>query len=110
MQTEYLVEIPELTRDPKRHLRIEITRAEFDELARPLVERTVAIADGVLQSASLTPKDVDEVLLVGGTTRIPAVQRSVAELFGKRPSKCINPGRGRRAATRARRPDQSSKQ
>jgi molecular chaperone DnaK len=90
-QTEYVVELPELTRDPKRNLRIEVTRDQLDALARPLIERTVAIAMEVMGSVAMTPKDVDDVLLVGGTTRIPAVQRAVQDLFGRRPSKRINP-------------------
>ncbi len=91
VQTEYLVEVPEITRDPKRDLRLEITRAQLDELARPLIERTVAIARDVMATRGLSPKDIDDVVLVGGTTRVPAVQRAVAELFGRRPSKRLNP-------------------
>lgn len=91
VQTEVLVELPEMTRDPKRTLRVEVTRERFDELTRSLVERTVAIARDVMMGAGIAPSDVEDVLLVGGTTRIPAVQRAVAELFGRRPSKRINP-------------------
>ena len=90
-QTECVIELPELTRDPKRNLRVEITRDQLDVLTRPLIDRTIAIAVEVMGSVALTAKDVDDVLLVGGTTRIPAVQRAVAELFGRRPSKRINP-------------------
>ncbi|HEY3821540.1 MAG TPA: Hsp70 family protein [Polyangiaceae bacterium] len=90
-QTECVVELPELTRDPKRNLRVEVTRDQLDTLIRSLVDRTIAIATEVMGSVALTPKDVDDVLLVGGTTRIPAVQHAVAELFGRRPSKRINP-------------------
>jgi molecular chaperone DnaK len=91
VQTECVVEIPELTRDPKRHVRVEVTRDRFESMARPLVERTLSIAREVIGSIALTPHDVDDVLLVGGTTRIPAVQEAVAALFGRRPSKRINP-------------------
>jgi molecular chaperone DnaK len=91
VQTECVVEIPELTRDPKRHVRVEVTRDRFEAMARPLVERTLAIAQEVMGSIALAPKDVDDVLLVGGTTRVPAVQEAVAALFGRRPSKRINP-------------------
>jgi len=90
-ETETIVELPEFTRAPMRALRVEVTRATFDELARPLVERTVAIATEVLGSRSLSPKDIDDVLLVGGSTRVPAVQQAVADLFQRRPSKRINP-------------------
>jgi molecular chaperone DnaK len=90
-QTECVVELPELTRDPKRNLRVEVTREQMDELTRPLIDRTIAIATEVMSSVAVTAQDVDDVLLVGGTTRIPAVQRAVQELFGRRPSKRINP-------------------
>jgi molecular chaperone DnaK len=90
-QTECVVELPELTRDPMRNLRVEVTRDQLDALAKPLIERTIAIAMEVMGSVAMTPKDVDDVLLVGGTTRIPAVQRAVQDLFGRRPSKRINP-------------------
>ncbi|MBI2390419.1 MAG: Hsp70 family protein [Deltaproteobacteria bacterium] len=91
VEAEHLVSIPELTRTPRRDLEIEITREGFDALTRSLVERTVAIATGVMRAAGVSPTEIDDVLLVGGTTRIPAVQQSVADLFGRRPSKRINP-------------------
>lgn len=91
VQTEYLVELPELTREPKRTLRVEVTRQRFDELTATLVNRTVTIASEVMRARSLSPADIDDVLLVGGSTRIPAVQKAVADLFGRRPSKRINP-------------------
>ncbi len=85
------VEVLELTTGPKRSLRVELTRAKFDTLTRPLLTRTIAIASEVMRAASINPKEIDDVLLVGGTTRILAVQAGVAELFGRRPSKRINP-------------------
>jgi molecular chaperone DnaK len=91
VQTDYMVELPELTRDPRRDLRALVTRDQFEAMTASLVERTVAIASEVMSSISLSPGDVDDVLLVGGTTRIPAVQHAVAELFQRRPSKRINP-------------------
>ena len=91
VQTEVTAEILELTRDPKRNLRVEVTREQFDELTKSLVARAVDIASEVMRSSGIEAKDVDDVLLVGGTTRIPAVQKSVADLFGRRPSKRINP-------------------
>jgi molecular chaperone DnaK len=90
-QSECLVELQEFVREPKRALRVEVTLDTFDQLTRPLVLRAVEIATEVLASVNLTPADVDDVLLVGGTTRIPAVQRAIAELFARRPSKGINP-------------------
>ncbi len=90
-QDEYIVELIEFTRTPKRTLNVEITRERFDALTKPLVERTLSIAEEVMRSANILPSSVDDVLLVGGTTRVPAVQLSVAALFGRRPSKRINP-------------------
>ena len=91
LDTDHIVEIPEFTRDPVTTLRVQVTRQQFEELARPLVERTVAIAAEVMREVGLTAKDIDDVVLVGGTTRIPLVQQAVQELFGRRPSKRINP-------------------
>jgi len=81
----------EFTREPKRNLSIEVTQHIFEDLARPLVEKMIGIAAEVLSSGGLTPQDIDDVVLVGGATRIPAIQGAVAELFGKRPSRRINP-------------------
>jgi molecular chaperone DnaK len=91
VETDTVVELPEFTRDPKRALRVAVTRDRFEELTQSLIKRTVAIASEVMAARSISPKDVDDVLLVGGTTRTPAVQRAVAELFQRRPSKRINP-------------------
>jgi molecular chaperone DnaK len=91
VQTEYLVELPEFTREPKRQLSVEVTRQKFDELTKSLIDRTVAIAMEVMTSRGIAPEQIDDVLLVGGTTRVPAVQKSVADLFKRRPSKRINP-------------------
>jgi molecular chaperone DnaK len=90
-QDDYVVELLEFTRNPNRNLSVEVTRERFEALTRPLIERTIAIAEEVMRAGEILPKDVEDVLLVGGTTRIPAVQASVAQLFGRRPSKRINP-------------------
>jgi len=91
VQTEFLVEIPEFMRGPERTLRVEVTRAKFDAITQTLIARTLSIASEVMAARSIVAKELDDVLLVGGTTRIPAVQLAVAELFGRRPSKRINP-------------------
>lgn len=91
VQTEYTVELPEFTRDPIRALSVHVKRDRFEELTRSLVDRSVAIAREVMEGGSVAPEGIDDVILVGGTTRIPAVQAAVAELFGRRPSKRINP-------------------
>jgi molecular chaperone DnaK len=91
VETECTVALPELTREPVRDLLVVVTRDQFDALTASLIERTVAIATEVMSSSSLSATDIDDVLLVGGTTRIPAVQHAVAELFKRRPSKRINP-------------------
>ena len=90
-EDETLVELPELTTSPKRALRVVVTRDLFERLARPLIEHTIAIAGEVLRSAGLEPTDVEDVVLVGGSTRVPAVQRAVGDFFQRRPSKRINP-------------------
>lgn len=93
VQTEYLVELPDFVRatGAAKKLTVEVTRARFEELTLPLVARTIAIANEVLAAAGIGPSDIEDVILVGGSTRIPAVQRAVEKLFGKRPSKRINP-------------------
>lgn len=90
-QDDAIVELPEFTSQPKRALRVEITRDQFDALTRPLVERALAIVEGVMAAGELDPAGIDDVLLVGGTTRVPAVQDAVARFFRRRPSKRINP-------------------
>ncbi|MGE0392592.1 MAG: Fe-S protein assembly chaperone HscA [Vicinamibacterales bacterium] len=68
-----------------------ISRAEFEGLIRPLVDRTLAPCRQALTDAGLTPRDIDEVVLVGGSTRIPLVRRAVEALFGRRPHSDLNP-------------------
>jgi molecular chaperone DnaK len=91
VQTEFLVEIPEFTARPKRTLKTEVTRDRFDKLTRFLIDRTIAISSDVMKAACVSSTQIDDVLLVGGTTRIPAVQKAVAAFFLRRPSKRINP-------------------
>lgn len=77
--------------DGVKHLNIDITRAKFNELTHALVEHTAGPVNNALRDAGLNTSDIDKVLLVGGSTRIPAVQEKVKELIGKEPSKGINP-------------------
>ncbi len=74
-----------------KHLVMKITRAKFEELTRDLVDKSIERLKGTLASANLTLKDVDDVILVGGTTRIPMIQQRIKDLTGKEPKKDINP-------------------
>jgi Fe-S protein assembly chaperone HscA len=71
--------------------RRQMARAEFEELIQPLVDRTMAPVRQALADAGLLPKDIDEAVLVGGSTRIPLVRRTVADLFGRTPHSDLNP-------------------
>ncbi len=73
------------------HLNVTLTKAKFDELTRDLVESTLEPVRKALKDADLTKKDIDKVLLVGGSTRIPRVQEVIKEELGKEPSKGVNP-------------------
>ena len=77
--------------DGPKHLDLSLTRAKFNELTADLVNRTVTPVKRALSDAGLSASDIDKVLLVGGSTRIPAVQDKVKELLGKEPFKGINP-------------------
>ena len=74
-----------------KHLVKELTRARFEQLADKLIQATVKPCEDALRDAGLTASDIDEVILVGGSTRIPAVQQIVEKFFGKAPSKGVNP-------------------
>lgn len=74
-----------------KHLQLTLTRAQFENLAHQLVERTKEPCLKALQDAGLSPSQIDEVILVGGMTRMPAVERKVTEIFGKEPHKGVNP-------------------
>lgn len=73
------------------HLEVTLTRAKFDELTHDLVDRTIAPTRQALKDAGLSAKDIDEVILVGGSTRIPAVQEAIKKELGKEPHKGVNP-------------------
>ena len=74
-----------------KHLQVTVTRTQFEQLTKSLTERCRKPVMEVLEGAKMTPKDIDEVVLVGGSTRMPAVQELCREIFGKDPNKGINP-------------------
>jgi molecular chaperone DnaK len=74
-----------------KHLVKSMTRAKFEQLADSLIQRTIAPCESALKKAGISVKDINEVILVGGSTRIPAVQEAVKKFFGKEPSKGVNP-------------------
>ncbi len=87
------INLPFITADATgpKHLQMNITRATFDQLTKHLVERTRKPCEMAMKDAKLTPKDIEEVVLVGGSTRIPAVQAMCREIFGKEPNRSVNP-------------------
>ncbi len=91
MQTE--INLPYITADQTgpKHLVMTMTRAKLEQLTNDLVERSLEPVRRALQDASLKPADINEVVLVGGMTRMPAVQEAVRRLFGKEPHKGVNP-------------------
>ncbi|MGB2088319.1 MAG: molecular chaperone DnaK [Psychroflexus salarius] len=74
-----------------KHLVRTLSRSKFEQLISDLVKRTIAPCEKALKSAGLSKSDIDEIILVGGSTRIPAVQKAVEDFFGKAPSKGVNP-------------------
>ena len=74
-----------------KHLVRTLTRAQFEQLADSLIQATIRPCEQALKDAGMTPKDIDEVILVVGSTRIPAIQQIVEKFFGKAPSKGVNP-------------------
>ena len=87
------VNLPFITasQDGPLHLDVNLTRAKFDDLTRDLVERTAESVNQALRDAKLSASDIDEVILVGGSTRIPAVQEQVRKMIGKEPNRSVNP-------------------
>ena len=87
------VNLPFITADASgpKHLDITITRANFDELTADLVEKTMIPTRQAIDDSGLTPDKIDKILLIGGSTRIPAVQEAVKKYLGKEPFKGINP-------------------
>ncbi len=91
--TQTTINLPFITADATgpKHLQKELTRAKFEQMIEPLVEKTKVPCMNALRDAGLTAADIDEVVLVGGSTRIPMVQEEVKKLFGKEPHKGVNP-------------------
>jgi len=90
-QTEINLPYVTATASGPKHLVRSLTRSKFEQLIDDLVKRTIEPCQTALKSAGLTTKDIDEVILVGGSTRIPIVQAEVEKFFGKAPSKGVNP-------------------
>ncbi|KAI3707950.1 hypothetical protein L2E82_36899 [Cichorium intybus] len=91
--TQTDINLPFITADASgaKHLNITLTRSKFEALVNHLIERTKNPCKNCVKDAGITTKEVDEVLLVGGMTRVPKVQEVVTEIFGKTPSKGVNP-------------------
>ncbi len=91
METE--INLPFVTADASgpKHMTMKLTRAKLEALVEPLVQRTIGPLKQALADAGLKPSDVDEVVLVGGSTRMPRVQQIVKDYFGKEPHKGVNP-------------------
>ena len=92
-QTSTEINLPYITADATgpKHLVKTLTRAKFEQLADSLIQRTIEPCRKALSDANLKPSDIDEVLLVGGSTRIPAIQAIVEKFFGKAPNRSVNP-------------------
>ena len=90
-QTEINLPYVTATSSGPKHLVTTLTRAKFEKLSDDLVKRSMEPVKKALKDAGLTKKDIDEVILVGGSTRIPIIQKEVEALFGKKPSKGVNP-------------------
>ncbi|MCP4543305.1 MAG: molecular chaperone DnaK [Chloroflexi bacterium] len=91
METE--INLPFITADASgpKHLQMKLTRAKLEQLTDDLIDRTIEPCKHALTDAKLKPSDIDEVILVGGMTRMPAIQQKVAQFFSKEPHKGVNP-------------------
>jgi len=87
------VNLPFITADATgpKHMNVKVTKAQFENIVEPLLNRTIAPCKNSIKDAGIDKKDINEVLLVGGMTRMPKVQSVVEEFFGKAPSKGVNP-------------------
>jgi molecular chaperone DnaK len=91
METD--INLPFITADASgpKHLNLRLSRSKFEQMIEPLVQRTLDPCRQALKDAGLEPKNIDEVVLVGGSTRIPMVQKLVSDFFGKEPNRGVNP-------------------
>jgi len=87
------INLPFITSTPEgpKHLYYKLTRSQLEDLTRDLVEKSIELVKQTLKEAGLKPEDIDDIVLVGGQTRMPLIQQKVKELFGKEPRKDINP-------------------
>ena len=90
---ETTISLPFITADANgpKHLELKLTRAKFEDLTRSLLDKTIAPVKTAMKDAGLEPSQINKILLVGGSTRMPMVQKLVTELMGKEPTKGINP-------------------
>ena len=91
MQTEINLPFITATSDGPKHLNMTLTRAKFEQLVDDLIQRSLGPTEKALKDAGLSPSQIDEVILVGGMTRVPKVQQLVKEIFGREPHKGVNP-------------------
>ncbi len=91
--TQTTINLPFITAtsDGPKHLVLDMTRAKFEQLVHDLVDRTIPPMEKALKDAGLQKSDIDEIILVGGSTRVPLVQKTVEEFFGKKPNRSVNP-------------------
>jgi molecular chaperone DnaK len=91
MQTEINLPFITATAEGPKHLNITLTRAKFEQLVDDLIQRTLGPTERALKDAGLSPSQIDEVILVGGMTRVPKVQETVRQIFGREPHRGVNP-------------------
>jgi molecular chaperone DnaK len=91
LQTDVNLPFITATADGPKHLNLNITRARFEQLCTDLFDRSLKPCEAALRDAKMTPSQIDDVILVGGSTRIPKIQELVKNFFGKEPSKGVNP-------------------
>ncbi|HCD71551.1 molecular chaperone DnaK [Thermovirga lienii] len=91
--TETTISLPFITADASgpKHLEMTLTRAKFEEMTRDLLDRVVGPVRRAIEDSGLSTQDIDKILLVGGSTRMPMVQKKIVEMLGKEPTKGINP-------------------